>query len=55
LEPSAPIRMKEEPLSGAYVIGTLAAMLSLEVLPDAEELLRDWAEHPGRLVPPPRV
>jgi hypothetical protein len=52
VEPYSRLRMKREPLSGAYVSGTLATMLLLEVLPYAEELLRDWAQYPGRLVPP---
>jgi hypothetical protein len=52
VEPPAPLLLKREPLSGTYVAGTLAAMLTLEVLPYAEELVRDWLEYPGRLVPP---
>jgi hypothetical protein len=53
VEPAAPIRLKREPLAGPYVFGTLAAMLTLEVLPYAEELARDWAASPGSLAPPP--
>jgi hypothetical protein len=51
VEPQSPIRLKREPLAGPYLFVTLAAMLGLEVLPYAEELARDWAENPARLVP----
>jgi hypothetical protein len=55
VEPPSRIRLKQEPLPVAYVCGTLATMLLLEVLPYAEELARDWAQYPGRLVPPPEA
>jgi hypothetical protein len=48
--PSA-LRLKQDPLAGGYIAGTLATMLLLEVLPYVEELARDWRAHPGQLVP----
>jgi hypothetical protein len=51
-EPDPSIRLKEDPLSKAYVAADLGAIAMFEVLPYLEELWRDWRANPGRLEPP---